>query len=242
MIYHVLPGDAQLEEFQKSGLEGKVIVFREALITGPVDAPDMDIFWNERAQFVLGEYGEDPLDYHEKVADEISALTDVTDDDEVNLWFEYELFCSVNFWFCLDLLSDSSAKIFRVAPINVSPDDVWKGFGKDTESELIRAFEERVELTEADMKTGKRLWDAFAERNTAELLRLGDFRSPSFPFLAEVSEAAAQIETKPGQIVRELKSSGLTDIATIFPEFQKRAGVYGFGDLQVGRLIEKELV
>lgn len=239
MIYHVLPGEAQLEEFRKTGLDGEVIVFREALISGPADAPDLETFWEERAQHILSEYGEDPMDYHETVADPISKLVDVEADDEVNLWFEYELFCSVNYWFCLDVLSNSSAKIYRVAPVNASPDDVWKGFGSDTDVELANAFAARIELTDEDKKTGKGLWSAFATRNATQMLSLGNYRSPCFPFLAEVSEAAAQIETRPAQIIRELKEAGMIDIETVFPEFQNRAGVYGFGDLQVERLLQQ---
>lgn len=240
MIYHVLPGEAQLEEFLKTGIAGEVIVFREALINGPLDAPDAETFWNERAQHILSEYGEDPMDYHETVADPISKLADVEADDEVNLWFEYELFCGVNYWFCLHLLADTGAKIFRVAPSDVSPDDVWKGFGKYTADELAKVFEERVELNVKDQTTGRDLFKAFAEHNSSGLLTLGEYRSPAFPFLAEVTEAAAQIETRPLQLVRELKAEGLTEIETVFHEFQKRAGVFGFGDLQVQRLLEHD--
>src|SRR5947209_611738 len=111
MIYHVLPGDAQVDEFAKTKLGGKVIVCREVLATGPVDAPDLDQFWRERAHFILGEYQEDEITYHESVANELSQIVDVTVDDEVNLWFEYELFCSVNMWFCLYLLEPTEAAI-----------------------------------------------------------------------------------------------------------------------------------
>src|SRR4051794_19671008 len=104
MIYHVLQGDAQVAEFKKACIEGEPIVFREALISGPVDADDLDTFWNERAQYILADYGEDEIEYKDKVVGEIVQLLDAADDDEVNLWFEYELFCSVNMWFCLWLL------------------------------------------------------------------------------------------------------------------------------------------
>lgn len=239
MIYHVLPGDAQVEEFRKTGLDGEVIVFREAMICGPVDAPDIDTFWNERAQFILSEYGEDVINYHEKVADEINKLTDLAGDAEVNLWFEYELFCSANMWFCLDVLKGSGADIYRVAPLNASPDDVWKGFGPHTADDLKNCFEARIEFSEEDVAKGAQLWDAFRKRDSSGLFELGEYRSPCFPFLKEVCNAAAEIESRPAEILRDIKASGLTSLETAFPEFQKRAGVYGFGDLQVARLLER---
>jgi len=239
MIYHVLPGDAQVEEFRKSGLAGDLIVFREAMIVGPVDADNIDDFWDQRAQFILAEHGEDVIVYHEKVADEINKLLDVPVGAEVNLWFEYELFCSVNMWLCLDLLKDSQADIFRVAPLNALPDDVWKGFGKHTADDLKNCFEARTQFAAEDVAKGSQLWDAFRQRDSARLLELGEYRSQCFPFLKEVCDAAAAIETHPAKLIRELKAEGLSDLQSVFPEFQKRAGVYGFGDLQVERLLEK---
>lgn len=176
MIYHVLPGDAQAEEFRKTGLDGEVIFFREALIVGPVDAENIDNFWDERAQFILAEYGEDVIDYHEKVADEIARLIDVNDVDEVNLWFEYELFCSANMWFCLDLLKGSDASIFRVAPLDASPDNVWKGFGDHTAADLKNCFEARTRFKTEEVEHGSILWDAFRKRDAAKLIELGEYR------------------------------------------------------------------
>jgi hypothetical protein len=237
MIYHVLPGDAQVEEFRKTGLEGKLIVFREALITGPIDAADVDEFWEKRAHFILSEYGEDVIEYQEKVADEILRLADVEEGDEVDLWFEFELFCGVNLWFCLDQLKGSGASIYRVSPVNPSPDNVWDGFGQHTADDLRASFETRVELTEEDIETGAALWAAFRDRDLDCLRELGEYRSPAFPFLKEVCDAASDLETKPASIVREIVASGKHGIDEVFPEFRRRAGVYGFGDLQVEKLL-----
>jgi hypothetical protein len=237
MIYHVLPGDAQVEEFRKTGLEGELVVFREAFITGPIDAVDANEFWDQRARYILAEYGEDVIDYHEKVADEIIRLSDVDSGDDVNLWFEYELFCSVNMWFCLDQLKNSDARVFRVSPINAAPDDIWKGFGEHTADDLLMSFESRVECTREDIETGSELWKVFSTGNANRLAELSEFRSPCFPFLKEVCGAAAEIETRPLSLVRELKASGLDTVEKAFPEFQKRAGVYGFGDVQVERIL-----
>ena len=238
MIYHVLPGDAQVEDFRKAGIDGEVIVFREAFISGPIDAIEIDDFWGQRARFILSEYGDDEIAFQEKVADEILKISDVGPDDEINLWFEFELFCSVNLWYCLHALRDSGAQVFRVAPANPAPDDVWKGFGEHGPSELKSAFDHRVEMTPVDVDKGVELWAAFRRRDRSLLRTLGEYRSPAFPFLKEVTEAASEIDTLPKQIVREIRSEGLSTLGEVFPEFRKRAGVFGFGDLQVERLLD----
>lgn len=238
MIYHVLPGDAQVEDFRKTAIPGELIVFREAFVTGPIESPDVNEFWESRAHFILGEYGEDEIAYHEKVADEILKISDIEAGDEVNLWFEFELFCSVNFWYCLNELKDSGAAIYRVAPINLEPDDVWKGFGEHNSDDLAAAFESRTEISQDDLDRGAELWSAYRRRDGSVLRRLGDYRSASIPFLKEVAEAASEIDTRPLQIVREIRSEGFASLEEVFPEFKKRAGVYGFGDLQVERLLD----
>jgi len=238
MIYHVLPGDAQVEDFRKTGIDGELIVFREALVTGPIDAVDVNEFWNQRSRFILSEYGDDEIAFQEKVADEILKISDIGMDDEVNLWFEFELFCGVNLWYCLNELQGSGAEVFRVAPVNLEPDDVWKGFGGHTSDDLSAAYEERVKMSDDDLATGATLWEAYRKRENSELRKLGEYRSAAMPFLKEVAEAASEIDSRPIQIVREIRSEGLATLAEVFPEFRNRAGVYGFRDSQVERLLD----
>ncbi|NOT47830.1 MAG: DUF1835 domain-containing protein [Acidobacteria bacterium] len=238
MILHVLPGDSLVKEFQTADIDGNVVVCRECLVVGDVSGNTLAEFWDRRANFVAIDYAGDPIEYQENVAYELERLIGLSADDEVNLWFEYELFCQVNMWFCLDLIKDGQASVFRVEPMNASPDDVWKGFGSLGADDLANCFEARTKFSAEDIETGSRLWHAFRNRDAEELKRLSEFRSPCFPFLKEVCEAAAEIESKPSEIVRELKVLGYKDFDKLFPEFQKRAGVYGFGDLQVERLME----
>jgi hypothetical protein len=124
-----------------------------------------------------------------------------------------------------------------VAPANLEPDDVWKGFGGHSPDDLRAAFEGRIEMEREDLEKGAELWNAYRHRDRSALVRLGEYRSPALPFLKEVTEAAAEVQTRPKQIVDEIRSEGLVTINEVFPEFRKRAGVYGFGDLQVERLM-----
>ncbi|CAN5657001.1 hypothetical protein BH24ACI3_BH24ACI3_17090 [soil metagenome] len=238
MIIHVLPGDSLTKEFTKAEIDGNVVIFREALIAGDVSAEHLDEFWDLRANFVALEYGEDPIDYREKVAYEIEKLIDLPPDAEVHLWFEYELFCQVNMWFCLDILTGRE-NIYRVAPVNASPDDIWKGFGDHDAAALMEAHNDRAKFSADDIAYGSKLWKAFKLRDSDWLLELGGYRSACYPFLEEVCAAAAEIESRPAEILREIKSSGQKEFEAIFAEFQKRAGVYGFGDLQVARLLDR---
>jgi hypothetical protein len=239
MIYHVLPGDSLLQEFSKTDIDGDVIVCREALISGPIDANSLDEFWQQRARFILTEYGEDEIEYHEKVAAELNKLTELTSDDEVNLWFEYELFCSVNMWFCLSLLKESAARIFRVEPIGLDTDKRWDGFGYFVADGLKACFEMRARLSAADIDLGAQLWNEYRRKDDLKLKELASDVNAAFPYLNEVVAAANEQDIQPLEILRALTASGENDFDKIFVEFKKRAGVYGYGDLQVQRLLDQ---
>ena len=237
MIFHVLPGDSLVGTFEKAKIDGEIVVCREAFVTGDLDGDSLEEFWETRANFLSVDQGSDPIEYYEKVALELEKLLETEATDEVNLWFEYELFCSVNMWFCLDLLKVTGASLFRVAPLNTSPDNVWEGFGQNSEDDLIQCNEARIRFSQEDISVGSQLWEAYRNRDSSAIRALSTYRSPCFPFLNEVCNAAVDIDTQPIEFVRELKARGLTELETLFPEFRRIAGVYGFGDSQVESLM-----
>jgi hypothetical protein len=239
VIYNVIPGDSLAFNFAEIGIGGETIVCRECFVVGPIDGSDPDEFWDARARFISSEYGEDPIAYHETVADELERLNDVASGDEVNLWFEYELFCSVNLWFMINILQGADAKIFRVEPILLSEETKWEGFGRLSSNELKECYKRRRRLTPEDMELGCALWNSYKSRDSKKLLGLAKTAAPNFPYLKDVCTAAAEIETQPEKIVLDIVSSGTNDFADIFAEFTRSAGVYGFGDLQVRRLVER---
>ncbi len=239
MIYHVLPGDSLVGEFKKTNIRGEVIVCRECLVVGDVDADSLPDLWDHRARFILSEYGEDEIGYHEGVAAELARLLDLDDIDEVNLWFEYELFCSVNMWFCLWLLRETGAAVFRVEPVVLKDDERWDGFGYLDFAELQKCYGRRVRFTPKEIELGADLWNAFRKNDHEKLIELSKAEQKCFPYLAEVCEAAIERDTRPAEIIAEIQFEGKTELDEVFPEFKRRAGVYGFGDLQVSRLLDQ---
>ncbi len=238
MKAHVLPGDSLRPEFEKTNLDGDIIVCRECLISGDVDADSLPEFWDQRARFILSA-GEDEIEYHEKVADELARLLDIPEGAQVNLWFEYELFCSVNMWFCLYLLQETGAEIYRVEPRVLKADDRWKGFGGLDSEALTTCFKGRNKLTPEDVALGADLWNAYRHNDHARLQGLSKANSANFPYLEEVCGAAIDKETRPLEILRDIHAEGFNTFPEIFPEFVSRAGIYGFGDVQIKYLLEK---
>jgi hypothetical protein len=242
MIIHVLPGDAQVEEFKKTGIGGEIVVCREALIDGDVRADSLEEFWRVRSSYLSEAYPIEPGHSYEKtVVAEFEKLIDLTASTEVNLWFEYELFCHVNMWFCVWLLRDTLASLYRVAPIMQRKDERWNGFGNLDFNDLQTCYGERIEFTARDIKLGADLWTAYQYRDHKTLRELAKTESACFPYLKEAVEAEVEKDYRPRQVLKEIRESGISDFGETFAEFRKQAGVYGFGDLQVKRILADQV-
>jgi hypothetical protein len=237
MEAHVLNGDALAEKFP---VAGEVVVCREALINGPVHSRG-EQFWKDRARYLAGAFTAEEITYFADVKTEFEKLP-VLKADEINLWFEHDLFCQVNMWFVLHFLHQNKidTPLFRVMPPSGMP-DVWSGFGRMTAPDLRNCYQNRIEMSADDVQTGIALWKAFSENNFDALKRLSKNSSPSYPYLKEVCEAHIQRfpahEGRPQNRLRQIKSSGLADFHDIFKEFSKAEGIYGFGDLQVKEIL-----
>lgn len=239
MKIHVLPGDSLVETFEKANIEGETVVCRECLIDGGFEADGLDDFWRERENYLSAAYPQTDNFYRENVRGELEKLLKVSPGDEVNLWFEYELFCQTNMWFCLWLLRDKNVDVFRVAPIVRAENDLWKGFGGLGKNELEKCFRQKIEFGDEDVLLGANLWAAFQNKDFRRLEQLGETKSDCFPYLKEVCQAAIELQTRPKKRLQEIISDGETDFRQVFEKFNKTEGVYGFGDLQVKRIYDQ---
>ncbi len=225
MIYHILNGDGLAQDFN---LEGEIIICRECLIDGDLRAKNLNKLWKVRAEFIKNSYSAD--DYFEKVKGEFDKLNNLKPNDEVNLWFGNEAFCQVNMSFVLSLLADKNDNIFRVFPDS----DDWNCSFEN----LNNCFETRQRLSESEVNLGKELFKAFCDKDFESLKMLSKTESNNFPHLSEICQALIGIDTKPKEILREITNNGETDFNKIFAQFKQKAAIYGYGDLQVKRLLD----
>jgi hypothetical protein len=241
----LLNGDCLSEQLKDAELPLERIIFREALVSGPLGGNTWEEFWETRVGFLTQNYGATALEVQEKTVAELEKVRSLADGVELSLWFEDDLFCQVNLWFVLNLLSDArKIKIYRVFPPEGSSANSWKGFGNASAAALEQAYELKVPFTSSDLVLGKNLWEAYRNHDWDALKILS--RHPSFCFsnLEEVCQAQLdrfpthQLLGRPEQLIQEILASGIIDFPSLFTEFSKRAGIYGFGDLQVRELLD----
>ena len=240
--YHILNGDAMKEQFPKQ-IPGEIIVTRECLIEGPVGGDSLEEFFEIRSSFIQNAYGDfGDEDYDQKTVSEFSKMKNIPAASEINLWFEDDLFCQVNFWFVCSLLSGSSNQysVYLIRP------EVHTrfGFGGLNEEELITIFKNRKKLEEIEKLA--ELWTLYQEGKTEEMSKIAIEMKNEFPFLLPAIQAhidrisSKENPGRPIQSLKEIKEDLNTDdFGSIFKEFSKREAIYGFGDLQVKRLLNE---
>lgn len=222
--FHILNGDCLAEKFPKN-LEGESIIWREALIDGPV--LDNNFFEN-RKNFITENYDSES-DYDELVVKEFQRIQNIPEDSDVFFWFEDDLFCQVNFWFLISSLNLNKKKIFRIFPKNKE-----KGFAESDENDLLELFDSAKEINDTERKLISNLWIDFQQNNLSKGSSSEIVRNLEELITANENRFNRTLENQIKDIQKTAES-----FEEIFKIFNQKYPVYGFGDLQLKRCIEQ---
>ncbi len=239
---HVLNGDALREQFPQS-LEGMQVVVRECLIEGDLQGETLAEFFEQRARYLANTYPEEgtPQAYATQTVAEFAKLHTLPAEVELNFWFEDDLFCQTNFWFCLYYLQQHhlNSPCFLVRPPQHTP----YGFGGLSTQELETAFQQRTPLPHKQKIAA--LWEHYRQHDLVGLAQSAQALCEAHPYLYEA--AIAHLERfptegspgKPEQILSEIMDTmPEATFGEVFRAFYQRAAIYGFGDLQVKRVYD----
>ncbi len=237
--YHILNGDALKEQFP-SEIEGEVIIARECLVDGDVKSKNLEELWELRAGFITEFYGDySKEDYFKDTVSEFNKIINIPPGSIVNLWFEDDLFCQVNFWFVSYLLSvyTKDCDVYLVRP-NVH---TQYGFGGLSQEELANIFHNKTQLFEIDEIAD--LWKYYKENEIEDLVETARILADKYPFVQEAVQAHIEripTQNSPGRPVESLKiimeELDTDGFGPIFQEFNKWEFIYGYGELQVRRI------
>ena len=240
--YHILNGDSLKDQLQN--FEAEKIILRECLVEGNSQGNSLKEIFANRTLFFEKEYKVSPIEYRQKSITEISKITEIENDVIVYLWFENDLFCQVNFWFSIHTLFHlrKNISVFLVSPIN----DSWMGFGALSYEELLQSFENKKELRKIDQEAIAEMWIAFQKSDWTELRSNAKKITSRVDQIEEVAEA--HIERfptdkkygRPEESIQKIMSE-LDDpsFPNVFREFCREEGIYGFGDLQVKKIMDE---
>lgn len=236
-IFNITNGDCLAEQLKETTISGEMIICREALVAGSLQAENLGVFWKVRSEFIAENYGDVKENYYRKVVSECNKMMQIPEDSEVHLWFEDDLFCQVNMWFCLTLIpKDKNINIYRIFP-KASKENQWKGFSDSDRFDLEEALTSKVLFKQKDLELGLNLWKAYQSNHQNKLKQLSEIKSDCFRFLPELITAYQNIN--PEIFIQNLIQNGITDFSEAFEKFRDELGIFGFGDLQVKLIYDK---
>jgi hypothetical protein len=166
-VLHLLNGDATAAVFPDT-LPGERAVWRDILMEGPADA-DADT----RAAWLAPRLGVSADAYARRWREGIAMLSRAKEQDEVVLWFERDLFCTLNLWFVLTRLDVS-----RVSLVFPALDADFRGLGTLDSGHFPALFERRERLGLDEIRDAHELWRAYAAPDPTALARY----EPILPF------------------------------------------------------------
>lgn len=238
--YHILNGDALLERFPED-IKGEVIVCRECLIDGPLTGRNLTKFYQNRMAFLADNYGEDSYDlYLGAVMPSFDEMMNIEGGSQVYFWFEADLFCQVNFWFCASLMDTGSRSQFHLV---IPEGEARFGFSGVNNSGLVRLYENATGLSAMTMAVIQQLWKAHKADDKKAALTSSAMLEMSIPQLAGLKQTLEDFYNDAHlRLIEQLLSKQMNpDFGKFFQEFCKEAPQYGFGDLQLMRYY-KELI
>lgn len=241
---HILNGDALKAQFPDP-ISGDIIIVRECLVDGDVTGNTIKEFYSTRAKFLKSCLQENSTDfYYQKTVVEFEKIRELTEKSEINLWFEDDLFCQVNLWFVFHLLN-KSGKSYSVNLVRPNEKNRYN-FGGMSQSELIEAFQNKTKIEEYEYIEFAKFWNLYQEKNIDKMLKIATKLNDKYSFILPAVIAFSELIpqngrlSKPEQTLIQIKHElNTTEFEPVFKEFCKREAIYGFGDLQVKRILDK---
>ncbi|MGB5275042.1 MAG: DUF1835 domain-containing protein [Flavobacteriaceae bacterium] len=249
-LLHITNGDNFTNRLQTLNLKGDIITWREMLCEGKtLTNVGSETFWKTRFEFLHKNYKVSKSWFIEKTLKEYRSLCNHKQQDEIVLWFEYDLFCQVNMLAVLSWLKTHRkyAQIYLVCSGKEDETDHLYGLTELDDQQLLSLYENKVELAQDDIEFADYVWQLYCSDNPIRLENLTDFEQYQFSYLSEVLHAHLRRFPTIKNGLNEMENNILQQAMQSKPENKKvfmdtllhNQGVLGFGDTQYERAITR---
>ena len=247
-LLHITNGDSLTDRLKSLELKGDIITWREMLCEGKtLTNVGSESFWKTRFEFLNKNYKVSKSWFVEKTLKEYRSLCNHKQQDQIVLWFEYDLFCQINMLAVISWLKTHRkyAQISLVCSGNEDETDKMYSLGEVSDEKLLELYDNRTELSMNDIEYADYVWQLYCSDNPIRLENLTDFKNYQYDYLSDAIKAHLKrfptiknglndIENHVLQLSFEKKpKSKRALVRTVLMD----QGVYGFGDSQYERII-----
>ncbi|MEX0314855.1 MAG: DUF1835 domain-containing protein [Allomuricauda sp.] len=247
-LLHITNGDNFTSKLQSLHLKGDIITWREMLCEGKTLCNvGSESFWKTRFEFLNKNYKVSKSWFVEKTLKEYRSLCNHKQQDQIVLWFEYDLFCQINMLAVLSWLKTHRrhAEISLVCSGKEDESDYLYGLSELSDEHLLRLYENRTVLTQDDIEFADYVWQLYCSDNPIRLENLIAHNNFQFEYLSDALKAHLRRFPTIKNGLNELENRILEIASQQKPESKrellgtvlKNQGYYGFGDTQYNRII-----
>ncbi len=246
---HITNGDSLNDWLLTLQIEGDFAVWREMLSDGKtIYTVANQNFIDTRKTFLTTVYDIETNDYEDKFVSQLEIIKDCHQYDEIILWFEYDLFCHMNMIACISYLLQQkcTTPTYLVCSGRIKGETTLKGLSELSESQLRAHFKERVLLMSQDIQLADHIWKLYCEDDHTLLQPNLVKEESNFNYLQSCIQAHKQrfpdhqsgLNKLEAQILKTIKEQQVSSERQLCGLILKNQGYYGFGDMQVFKIIE----
>ncbi|WP_296386529.1 DUF1835 domain-containing protein [Winogradskyella sp.] len=246
-ILHITNGNSLTDYLRELDFTDDILTWQEMLCEGPIiPAIDSDAFFELRANFLKSSYDIE-VDTVE-LQNELSKLDNTQSYTEINLWFEYDLFCHINLIGVINLLhqKEIDKPLFLICSGRVEGEKNLKGLSELSPEQLQFHYDNKVLLTQEDIDLTIALWRTYCGTDH-NILKPYIVTNSSFKYMSNCLKAHLKrfphqksgLNVLEDNILRLLRDNSIKSKHHLLGYSLNYQGYYGFGDTQLQRIIEK---
>ncbi|NJX16657.1 DUF1835 domain-containing protein [Tamlana crocina] len=244
---HITNGSVLTDVLKGLKVEGDILTWQEMLCEGPaIEHIDSDEFLDMRKTFFNDFYD---IEIDEKaVKKELNKLSDPEKYSEIILWFEYDLFCHLNMVGVISLINQKKIELplYLVCSGRVEDGKGLKGLSELTPNQLLEHYKSKVLLKNEDIEMATTIWGIYCGVDH-NLLKPFIVKPSSFDYLSSCLKAHLKrfpnsidgLNTLERNILEIIDKHSITSKHHLLGYALNYQGFYGYGDLQLKRMIDK---
>ncbi len=245
---HITNGDSFTQRLKSLPFKGEIITWREMLCEGRTETNvGSESFWKTRFEFLHKNYNVSKSYFIEKTLKEYRSLCNHKQQDEIILWFEYDLFCQINMIAVLSWLKTHrrDAQISLICSGNEDETDTLYGLCDNDDEKIKTLYNKRVYLTQDDIEFADYIWQLYCSDNPIRLENMSDFEHYHFDYLSNaikvhlkrfpsIKNGLNELENRIMRLAVEQKPKNKKELVK---NIMANQGYYGYGDTQFDRII-----
>jgi hypothetical protein len=246
---HITNGDSFTERLKSLDFPGDILTWREMLCEGPATKDIFsDEFITERSSFLKRHSNSSTLqEEYEALAFSFKTLNFETYHSIV-LWFEYDLFCHVNFAAAVYFLNKhhTSIPLYLICSGHIENQNELFALNELNNKQLLVEAEKRIQLSSQEIETLSTFWECYVSEKHSDLLKL-TINDTKLPYLKHCISAHLQrfpeketgINTLEFKVLNAINENEFISEKQLIRYLLKNQGYCGFGDLQWEQIIKK---